>query len=324
MLALLAAERAVVDGELHGNGRRVDFHERQGFLLLGGGEGLADVDVLNTRRNADNAACAATFGVFRGEAGVGEGLHDLRLLRCAVLAVEPDGIALFHGAAEDFSDRNTADEAVPLDVRDEHVERSFRIGGGLGDELDDLFQERDAVLPLVIGMIHEIAVAGGTIAERRVELLFGGIQVQEKLQHLVVDLERIGKGAVNLVDDDDGLQAFLKRLAQHETRLRLRAACGIDDEEHAVHHFHDPLHLGTEIGVARGIHDVDRVAFPENRGVLRLDGDALFLFKIHGVHGALLGGLVLTVGAAGLEELVDEGGFPMVNVGDDGEVADLE
>lgn len=118
--------------------------------------------------------------------------------------------------------------------------------------------------------------------------------------------------------------AFLERLAEHETCLRLRATCRINDEEDAVHHFHNPLHLGTEVSVTRGIDDVDRVALPENRGVLRLNGDAFFPLKIHRVHRTLLGGLVVTVCATGLQELVDEGGFAMVNVGDDGEVADLE
>jgi hypothetical protein len=34
--------------------------------------------------------------------------------------------------------------------------------------------------------------------------------------------------------------------------------------------------------------------------------------------------LVVAIGAAGLKELVDESGFAMVNVGDNGEVTDLE
>jgi hypothetical protein len=76
--------------------------------------------------------------------------------------------------------------------------------------------------------------------------------------------------------------------------------------------------------VTRGVHDIDRVAFPVDRGVLGLDGDALFLFEVHGVHGALLLGLVIPVGAAGLQELVHKRGFPVVNVGDNGEVADLQ
>jgi hypothetical protein len=52
--------------------------------------------------------------------------------------------------------------------------------------------------------------------------------------------------------------------------------------------------------VARGIDDVDRVAFPVDGGVFGLDGDALLAFEVHRVHGALGGGLVFTIGAAGL------------------------
>ncbi len=240
------------------------------------------------------------------------------------LAEEENGVALFHAAAEDLADGDAADVFVPLDVGDEHEEGSVRIGLGSGDVLDDFPEKRDAVLPLVIRMIHEVAVAGGAVTERRVELLFVGVEIEKEFEDLVVDLHRRGERAVDLVDDDDGLEAFLHRLAEHEAGLRLRSAGGIDDEEHAIDHFHHALHLGTEVGVARGIDDVDGVAFPENGGVLRLDGDALLAFEIHGIHGALGGGLVFAVGAASLEELVDEGGFPMVNVGDNGEIANFQ
>jgi hypothetical protein len=83
-------------------------------------------------------------------------------------------------------------------------------------------------------------------------------------------------------------EAFLQRLAQHEAGLRLRAAGGIDDQQHAIDHFHDALDLAAEVGVAGGIDDVDGVAFPVDGGVLGLDGDALFAFEVHRVHRALL------------------------------------
>jgi uncharacterized RDD family membrane protein YckC len=60
-----------------------------------------------------------------------------------------------------------------------------------------------------------------------------------------------------------------------------------------------------------------------HRSVLGLDRDALLLFEVHGVHGALLDVLVGTVDAAFLEELVDEGGLPVVNVGNNGDVTDV-
>ena len=324
VFAFLAGERAVVDGELHRHGRRVDGNERKWFLIGAAGDGFADVDILNTGGDADDAARAATVGVGGGEAGVGEGFEDLGLHLGAVLAEKEDGVALFHAATEDLADGDAADVFIPLDVGNEHEEWRFRISFRFGDVLDDLAEKRDAVFPLVAGMVHEIAVAGGAIDEGGVELFLVGVEVEEEFEHLVVDFFRSGERAVDLVDDDDRLEAFLHRLAEHEAGLSLRAAGCVDDEEDAIDHFHDAFHFGAEVGVARGVDDVDGVTFPENGGVFRLDGDALFAFEVHGVHGALGGGLVFTVGAARLQELVDEGGFPMVNVGNDGEISNFQ
>jgi hypothetical protein len=53
-----------------------------------------------------------------------------------------------------------------------------------------------------------------------------------------------------------------------------------------------------------------------------LDGDAAFQFKVHGIQHL---GLHLTrrQGAGQLQQPVREGGFAVVNVGDDGEIADV-
>ena len=134
---------------------------------------------------------------------------------------------------------------------------------------------------------------------------------------------RIGAGAIDLVDHDDGRAAELERLAQHEARLRHRAVERIDDEQHAVDHAQDALDLATEIGVAGRVDDVDLRVVPANGRVLREDGDApLFLERV-GVHDALFDDLVVAEGSGLAEHLVDEGGLPVVDVGDDGDVANL-
>ena len=71
------------------------------------------------------------------------------------------------------------------------------------------------------------------------------------------------------------------------------------------------------------VHDVDDVFTPMHGGVLGLDGDALFLFKVHAVHRALGVGLVLTEVAAGAQQGVHKRGLAVVNVSDDGDVPDL-
>jgi hypothetical protein len=49
------------------------------------------------------------------------------------------------------------------------------------------------------------------------------------------------------------------------------------------------------------------------------------LFQIHGIHDPLLGGasFVGPEGASLLEELIDERGLAMIDVGDDGDVSDV-
>ncbi len=56
--------------------------------------------------------------------------------------------------------------------------------------------------------------------------------------------------------------------------------------------------------------------------VLREDRDAAFLLDVSRVHDAFGDLLVFAEGAGLAQQLVDEGGLAVVNVGDDGDVAD--
>jgi hypothetical protein len=66
------------------------------------------------------------------------------------------------------------------------------------------------------------------------------------------------------------------------------------------------------------------VSFQWTDGVLRVDRDALLLLEVHRVHDALLDAAWLARKTPpSLQELVDEGGLAVVDVGDDGDVADV-
>src|SRR5205823_9126660 len=69
-----------------------------------------------------------------------------------------------------------------------------------------------------------------------------------------------------------------------------------------------------------GVGLVDEIA---DRGVLGEDGDPTLFLEIVGVHDALIHLLVEAHGSGLAEESVDEGGFPMIDVGDDRHVADV-
>jgi hypothetical protein len=65
------------------------------------------------------------------------------------------------------------------------------------------------------------------------------------------------------------------------------------------------------------------VPFPAHGAVLGQDGDAALFFDGVVVHHGVDHLFVVGKGAGLAQQLVDHGGFAMVNVGDDGDVADL-
>ena len=91
----------------------------------------------------------------------------------------------------------------------------------------------------------------------KLDLLFGGVEIDEQVVDLVQDVLRPRVAAIDLVDDDNRRQAALEGLAQHVARLRQRALRRVDEQDDAVHHRQHALHFPAEVRVARRIDDVD-------------------------------------------------------------------
>ena len=128
-------------------------------------------------------------------------------------------------------------------------------------------------------------------------------------------------GAVDLVDDDDDAVTQLQRAGEDEARLRHGALSGIDEQDNAVDHLEDTLDLAAEVGVARGIDNVDLGVAVADGGVFGEDRDAALTLEVVRVHDAVDDLLIFAVHAALLEHFVDEGGLAVVDVGDDGYIA---
>ena len=75
--------------------------------------------------------------------------------------------------------------------------------------------------------------------------------------------------------------------------------------------------------MAGGIDDVDLHVLVIHGGVLRQNGDAALLLDGVIVHHAVGNLLVFAENAALLEHLVDERGLAVVNVRDDGDIAEV-
>ena len=232
-------------------------------------------------------------------------------------------------AAGDLAVGDTAEVVAVVEIGNEHLKMLVGIGGGRRNLLDDGLVEgghagvAGLVIEMALPLLGGEAELGRGVDGGEIELGVGGVKLEEELEDHVEDLVRAGVVAVDLVDDNDGLRADFERLAEHELGLRLRTVEGIDDEHDAVDHLENALHFAAEIGVAGSVDDVDVVILVLERGVLGLDRDAFFALEVHRVHDALDHGLVGAERAGLAQELVDQRGFAMVNVGDDGDVANL-
>ena len=160
-------------------------------------------------------------------------------------------------------------------------------------------------------------------------MVFAGAEFDEQVEDHGVDFVDAGVGPVDLVDDDDRLETAGEGFAEHEPRLRQRSFGRVDQEENTVGHFEDALDFAAEVGVPGGVDEVDFDVAQADRAVLGQNRDAALALLVVGVHDeAVLAPHELVEFFAAEEarlpeHLIDEGRFAVVDVGDDGDVADV-
>jgi len=130
-------------------------------------------------------------------------------------------------------------------------------------------------------------------------------------------------GAVDLVHHHDDPVAHLKGTAQHEAGLGHGALRGVHQQDNAVHHLQHALHLAAEIGMARGVNDVDFGVAVSHGGVFGHDGDAALALQIVGVHDAVHDLLIVAEHAGLLKHLIHQCGLAVIDVGDYGDVSNF-
>ncbi len=136
----------------------------------------------------------------------------------------------------------------------------------------------------------------------------------------------LGGGQVDLVEDRHDLVMVVERLIDIGQRLRLDPLGGVDHQQRAFAGGEAAVHLIGEVHVARRVDQVQLVELAVLRAVvephgLRLDGDAALALDIHGIEHLLLH-LPRAEPAAELDQPVCERGLAVIDMGDDGEVAD--
>jgi hypothetical protein len=105
--------------------------------------------------------------------------------------------------------------------------------------------------------------------------------------------------------------------------LRQRTFAGVDEHDHAVNHAKGALDFAAKVAVTGGIDDIDLGVVKKERGVFGENRDPALALEVVGIHDALDERFVGTKDARLPEHGVDQRGFAVVHVGNDGDVANV-
>ena len=162
---------------------------------------------------------------------------------------------------------------------------------------------------------------GVGVEHRKIELVLGGVEIDKQIVDFIEDGSGTGVGTIDFIQNDDRRKLRLQGFLQDVARLGQRSFAGVDQEEHAVHHAQGALDFTAEIAVAGRIHDIDARVVIEERCILGQDGDAALALEVIGVHDALDQRLITAKDATLAQHGVHEGGLAVVDVSDDGDIA---
>ncbi len=221
-----------------------------------------------------------------------------------------DPRVLLQHAVEDAHQHDDAEIGIVVAVDQQRLQRRRLVALRRRQALDDRLQ-------------HEIDVEAGLGRDRH---RLRGVEADDVLD-LLLDSVRLGRRQVDLVEHGHDLVAGVERVIDVGERLRLDPLRRVDDQQRALAGGERARHLVGEVDVAGRIHQVENVGLAVLRLVFEadrvgLDGDAALALDIHRIEH-LLDHVALGDRAGLLDQPVGERRFAVVDMRDDGEVADI-
>ncbi len=251
-------------------------------------------------------------------------LIDLGQYRLAIWSIHDcDLLTGTDAPARHAPDADAADEAGIVERAD--LQLQWRVGIVFAHRhvFENGVEQRPQVIAPLVVFQRRPALQRGGKDHREIELRFGGAEFVEQIEGLVDHPLRARTGPVDLVDHDDRLESQRQCLAGDEAGLGHRPFDRVDQQQHAVHHRQHALDFTAEIGVTRGVDDVDVGALILHGTVLGEDGDAALAFQVVRIHHPLGDVLMGGEGPRLAQKLVHQRGLAVIHVGDDGDVANV-
>ena len=221
-----------------------------------------------------------------------------------------DAILHAQGAVDHAHEHHHADVVVEPRVDDQRLQRGVGIALGRRDAGDDGIDDLVQPQPRLGAGRNGLA---GVDADHVLDLGPG--------------IVRVGRGQVHLVQHGHDLDAEVDGGVAVGHRLRLHTLRGIDHQQRPLAGRERTADLVGEVDVSRGVDEVKLVdgtvgRLVQQRRRLRLDGDAALAFQVHRIEHLAVH---FTVGQAAqaVDQPVGQRGFAMVDVGNDGKVANV-
>ena len=220
-----------------------------------------------------------------------------------------------------FTYTDTSYIFIVVDGADKNLCVSFRITLRSRDIFQDCLKQRSHIFRCICEVKNCMACFCRSIQERAVKLLVRSFKVHKKFQNFIDNFIRTCFRTVDLVDADDNVQVQLQSFLQNKFSLRHSTLKSIYQKNNAIDHFQYTLYFAAEVCMAWGIDDVDFYSFVVDSSVLGQNSNSALTLNVIGVHDTFLNFLVFTEYTALLQKLVYQGGFAVIDMGDNGYVA---
>ena len=218
--------------------------------------------------------------------------------------------ARFHVTVQQAHINDDALVRVVLAVKDQCTQRCVRVAGRCRDVRYDALEH---LVDIQANLCRNLGCILGRNADDVLDFL--------------LDALRVGCWQVDLVDNRYDLQIILKGKVGIAQRLRLDALCGIYDQQCALARGERTRNLIVKVNMTRGVDEVHVIDLAVVCLVIHahracLDRNAALSLEIHIIEQLLLH-LTLGDGLALFEQAVGQGGFTVVDVRDNGKIADI-
>ena len=244
--------------------------------------------------------------------GLRLGCEDAHLLDLVVLPRrhQPHLHARSNRTVHHADQDDDATVGVVPGVEDQRLERAVRIAGRRRQPVDDRLQDLERTAPLL---------RAGEQRVRRIET--------DEVLDLHRRLFRAGARQVDLVDDRHDLQVVVDRQVGVGDRLRLDPLRRVHQQQRAFAGGQRAGHLVGEVDVPRRVDEVQDVGLAVVRGIGETDRMGLYRdpplpLQVHRIENLRLH-LARPQRTRDLQEAIGERRLPVIDMGDDGEVADL-